>query len=86
LASTDAAISGNLNPNGAGRIGMMKSKGGTAKYFYEINDHIDNVRAVIGSPYTDNFQATIEPRKHVLGWKLESMYMDTNELKKILKW
>jgi RHS repeat-associated protein len=46
---------------GAGRIGMMKPKSGQHNYFYEINDHLGNVRTVIGSPYTDNFKATMEP-------------------------
>jgi RHS repeat-associated protein len=46
---------------GSGRLGMVKMKGGQPKYFYEVNDHLGNVRTVIGSPYTDNFLATMEP-------------------------
>lgn len=46
---------------GAGRVGMVKLKGGQPKYFYELNDHLGNVRTVIGSPSTDVFTATMEP-------------------------
>jgi RHS repeat-associated protein len=45
---------------GAGRIGMMKPKGGVARYFYEVNDHLGNVRAVVGDPTTDAPVATFE--------------------------
>ena len=48
---------------GSGRLGMLKMKGGQPKYFYEMTDHLGNVRTVIGSPYTDNFVATMEPAK-----------------------
>ena len=40
---------------------MVKMKGGQPKYFYEMTDHLGNVRTVIGSSYTDNFVATMEP-------------------------
>jgi RHS repeat-associated protein len=46
---------------GSGRLGMVKMKGGQPKYFYEMNDHLGNVRTVIGTPYTDTFLATMEP-------------------------
>ncbi|MBS1506481.1 MAG: hypothetical protein JSS79_07545 [Bacteroidetes bacterium] len=46
---------------GTGRIGMMKMKKGLAKYFYELNDHLGNVRAVVGTPYVEKFTATMEP-------------------------
>jgi RHS repeat-associated protein len=46
---------------GAGRIGMMKWKNGQPSYFYEVNDHLGNVRAVVGTLSTDNFLATMEP-------------------------
>jgi RHS repeat-associated protein len=42
---------------GAGRIGMYKPASGT---FYEINDHLGNVRSVIGQPRTDTYLATME--------------------------
>jgi len=46
---------------GSGRLGMVKMKAGQPKYFYEMTDHLGNVRTVIGSPFTDNFVATMEP-------------------------
>jgi len=46
---------------GSGRLGMVKIKSGQPKYFYEMKDHLGNVRTVIGSPYQDNFLATMEP-------------------------
>ena len=45
---------------GAGRIGMMKPKSGTKKYFYEVDDHLGNVRAVIGAASTEAPVATFE--------------------------
>ncbi|MEI9919742.1 MAG: RHS repeat-associated core domain-containing protein [Bacteroidota bacterium] len=45
---------------GADRIGMMKSKVGGLKYFYEVKDHLGNVRAVIGDPTTESPVATYE--------------------------
>jgi RHS repeat-associated protein len=43
---------------GAGRLGVYKP--GKAATFYEINDHLGNVRAVIGPPTTDVYTATME--------------------------
>ncbi len=45
---------------GSGRIGMMKPKGGQKKYFYELNDNLGNVRAVVGAPSTEVKTATYE--------------------------
>jgi hypothetical protein len=45
---------------GLGRIGMMKPKSGAKKYLYEVNDHLGNVRAVVGDPTTDVTTATYE--------------------------
>jgi RHS repeat-associated protein len=45
---------------GIGRIGSMKIKSGAQKYFYEVADHLGNVRAVIGDPTTDAPVATYE--------------------------
>jgi RHS repeat-associated protein len=43
---------------GAGRIGVLKPAVNT--YFYEVSDHLGNVRAVIGLPKTETFKATME--------------------------
>lgn len=43
---------------GAGRLGMLKPA--PDRYFYELNDHLGNVRAVIGAPATDTYTATME--------------------------
>lgn len=43
---------------GAGRIGEYKPA--TSTTFYEMNDHLGNVRAVIGAPKTDTYTATME--------------------------
>lgn len=43
---------------GAGRIGIYKPIPNVC--FYEVNDHLGNVRAVIGQPETDTFLATME--------------------------
>src|SRR5258706_10184240 len=43
---------------GVGRLGEYKPVPNT--YFYELNDHLGNGRAVIGAPHTDVFLATME--------------------------
>jgi hypothetical protein len=43
-----------------GRIGMLKPKGGVSGFLYEVTDHIGNVRAVVGDPFTDQPRATLE--------------------------
>ena len=43
---------------GAGRLGLYKPP--STSTFYEINDHLGNVRAVIGPPKTDIYTATME--------------------------
>lgn len=43
---------------GAGRIGMYKPLSNI--YFYEVNDHLGNVRAVIGEQAVDTYTATME--------------------------
>ncbi len=60
VKTTAAPVLAEVPIYGAGRIGMMKPKGGQPKYFYEINDHLGNVRAVIGPPTTDQVVATME--------------------------
>jgi RHS repeat-associated protein len=45
---------------GLGRIGMLKPKGGVSRFLYEVTDHIGNVRAVVGDPWTDQPRATLE--------------------------
>ncbi len=45
---------------GAGRIGMYKPALTTPATFYELTDHLGNVRAVIGSPESLIFTATVE--------------------------
>ena len=41
----------------AGRVTTFKPPLNT--YFYEVNDHLGNVRAVIGLPETDTYRTTI---------------------------
>ena len=43
---------------GAGRLGTHKPANNS--YLYELNDHLGNVRAVIGAPRTETFSATFE--------------------------
>ncbi|HAC26032.1 MAG TPA: hypothetical protein DCE81_14050 [Cytophagales bacterium] len=43
---------------GGGRLGMYKPAAGA--YFYEINDHLGNVRAVVGTPENRIYTATME--------------------------
>lgn len=43
---------------GSGRVALFKPQVNT--YFYEIGDHLGNVRAVIGTPETDVYLATME--------------------------
>ncbi|MEI9919744.1 MAG: hypothetical protein WDO14_13235 [Bacteroidota bacterium] len=45
---------------GSGRIGMLKWKSGVSKFFYEVKDHLGNVRAVVGDPTTESPVATYE--------------------------
>jgi RHS repeat-associated protein len=46
---------------GAGRIGEYKPGGLQGdRFLYELTDHLGNVRAVIGKPYTEASQATVE--------------------------
>lgn len=47
-----------------GRIATFKPPVNT--YFYEVNDHLGNVRAVIGLPETDTYRATMESENSVL--------------------
>jgi hypothetical protein len=42
----------------SGRIATFKPP--VNSYFYEVNDHLGNVRAVIGAPATDTYRATME--------------------------
>lgn len=42
----------------AGRVGIYKPDGD--RYFYEVNDHLGNVRAVIGAPSSMTVTATLE--------------------------
>lgn len=43
---------------GSGRVALFKPQLNT--YFYELGDHLGNVRAVIGAPDTDVYTATME--------------------------
>jgi RHS repeat-associated protein len=48
----------------AGRVATFKPPVNT--YFYEVDDHLGNVRAVIGSPGTDTYRATMESENSIL--------------------
>jgi RHS repeat-associated protein len=65
---------------GSGRIGMMKPKSGVKRYFYEVNDHLGNVRAVIGPRTMDLVTANYE----IANANLEqSQFLRTDDARKI---
>ena len=48
---------------GSGRIGLYKPNQYYNKYLYELQDHLGNVRAVIGDPVTLEYLATFESER-----------------------
>jgi len=59
---------------------MMKPKGGQKKYFYEVNDHLGNVRAVIGPRTADVVTANYETANANLE---QSQFLRTDDARKI---
>ncbi|MBL7839200.1 MAG: hypothetical protein JNJ75_03575 [Cyclobacteriaceae bacterium] len=61
---------------GSGRVATYKPPVGT--YFYEVNDHLGNVRGVIGVETTDTFSANLETGLTGSGQSIFGNYSSTN--------
>lgn len=49
----------------SGRLGLYRPNAFLSKYMYELNDHLGNVRAVIGEGITVEYLATMESEPEV---------------------